>query len=118
MTTKRPDLCDPFACRVIFRIARIGERVRVTLCRTGSAKLGHGLWAYKEHADDTGKQGCNFEHEKHQLPDSSMRQFTTAAKIRRLGTPLAMLTDGASLRSLRRWLSSFARLVVWVTDGF
>ena len=94
MTTKRPDLCDPFACPVIVRIARIGERVRATLYRTGSAKLGHGLWAYKENADDTGQQGCNFEHENSRFQIDSIRQFTTAAKIRRLGTPLAILTEG------------------------
>ena len=95
MTTKRPDLCDlSCGCRVIFRIARIGDRVRATLYRTGSAKLGQGLGAYKENADDTGQQGCNFEHEKHPLPDSSIRKSTTVAKIRRLGTPLAMLTEG------------------------
>ena len=118
MTIKRPDLCDPFACPVIVRIARIGDRVRATLYRTGSPKLSHGLWAYKENADDTGQQGCNFKHEKHPLPDSAIRQFTTAAKIRRLGTPLAMLTEGASLRCLRRSFYSIARLVVWMTDGF
>jgi hypothetical protein len=118
MTTKRPDLCDPFACPVIVRIARIGERVRATLHRTGSAKLGHGLWAYKENADDTGQQGCNFEHEKHQLPDSSIRQFTTAAKIRRLGTSLAMLTEGRILPLLEETALFIARLVVWMTDGF
>jgi hypothetical protein len=69
------DLCDPFACPVIFRIVRIGDRVRATLYRTGTAKLGHGLWAYKDNADDTGQQGCNFEHEKHPLPDSDSLQL-------------------------------------------
>ena len=118
MTIKRPDLCDPFACPVIVRIARIGDRVRATLYRTGSAKLGHGLWAYKENADDTGQQGCNFEHEKHPLPGSAIRQFTTAAKSRRLGTPLAMLTEGRIFALLEEIVLFIARLVVWMTDGF
>jgi hypothetical protein len=103
---------------VIFRIVRIGDRVRATLYRTGTAKLGHGLWAYKDNADDTGQQGCNFEHEKHPLPDSSIRQFTTAASIRRLGTPLAMLTKGRIFALLEEIALFIARLVVWMTDGF
>lgn len=118
MTTKLPELCDPFACPVIFRIARIGDRGRATLYRTGSAKLGQGLWAYKENADDTGQQGCNFEHEKHPFPESAIRQFTTAATSRRLGTPLAMLTEGRIFALLEEIALFIARLVVWMTDGF
>lgn len=99
---------------MIFRIARIGDRVRATLYRTGSAKLGHGHWAYKENADDTGQQGCNFEHEKHRFQIVRL-DFTPAAKIRRLGTPLAMLTEGRIFALLELFI---ARLVVWMTDGF
>ena len=102
---------------MIFRIARIGDRVRATLYRTGSAKLGHGHWAYKENADDTGQQGCNFEHEKHRFQIVRL-DFTPAAKIRRLGTPLAMLTEGRIFALLEEIALFIARLVVWMTDGF